>query len=75
MNGANRPRALDGRDRAGLPYLHVQAHPPDPPLFILSAGCKDDEPTAKFGEPCGRDESEPDCADDLQCEGYCAPRL
>ena len=44
-----------------------------PLFFILSAGCKDDEPTAKFGEPCGRDESEPDCADDLQCEGYCAP--
>ena len=44
-----------------------------PLMFILSAGCKDDELTAKFGEPCGRDESEPDCADDLQCEGYCAP--
>ena len=44
-----------------------------PLLFILGAGCKDDEPTAKFGEPCGRDESEPDCADGLQCEGYCAP--
>ena len=36
-----------------------------PVLFILGAviGCKDDEPTAKFGEPCGRDESEPDCAE------------
>lgn len=44
-----------------------------PLLFILGAGCKDDEPTAKFGEPCGRDDSEPDCADGLQCEGYCAP--
>jgi hypothetical protein len=44
-----------------------------PLSFILSAGCKDDEPTAKFGEPCGFDESEPDCADGLQCEGYCAP--
>ena len=46
-----------------------------PLMFLLGAviGCKDDEPTAKFGEPCGRDESEPDCADDLQCEGYCAP--
>ena len=33
-----------------------------PLLFILGAsvGCKDDEATAKFGEPCGRDESEPD---------------
>ena len=45
-----------------------------PLFFILSAGCKDDEPTAKFGEPCGRDESELECADDLQCQGYCAPR-
>ena len=44
-----------------------------PLLFIFGAGCKDDEPTAKFGEPCGRDESEPDCAEGLQCEGYCAP--
>ena len=44
-----------------------------PLLFILGAGCKEDEPTAKFGEPCGFDESEPDCADGLQCERYCAP--
>ncbi len=44
-----------------------------PLLFILGAGCKDDEPAAKFGEPCGRDESEPDCADGLQCNEYCTP--
>jgi len=45
-----------------------------PLMFLLGVGCKEDEPTAEFGEPCGRDESEPDCADDdLQCEGYCAP--
>jgi hypothetical protein len=37
------------------------------PLFFLlgvGVGCKDDEPTgAQFGEACGRDESEPDCAE------------
>ena len=46
-----------------------------PLMFLLGVGvgCKEDEPTAEFGEPCGRDESELDCADDLHCEGYCTP--
>ena len=46
-----------------------------PLMFLLGAvvGCKDDVPTSDFGEPCGLDESEPDCAEGLQCERYCAP--
>jgi len=43
-----------------------------PLMFILVDGvrCKDDEPTgALFGEACG----DVQCADGLQCEGYCAP--
>ena len=44
-------------------------------MFLLGAvvGCKDDVPTSEFGEPCGLDESEPDCADGLQCNEYCTP--
>ncbi len=46
-----------------------------PLMFLLGAvvGCKDDVPTSEFGEPCGLDESEPDCADGLQCNEYCTP--
>ena len=43
-----------------------------PLVFILGAGCKDDVPTSDFGEPCGLDESEPDCAEGLKCQGFCA---
>jgi hypothetical protein len=43
------------RDRAGLPYLHVQAHHPHPPPVHprRASAARTTSRPAKFGEPCG----------------------